>query len=202
MASEFVEDQNKAGRGTVTARRLVTLLGTVFAGAVKDELISANPARDVDSPKLDREPVAPWEPDQVRTFLDRSAQHRIGPLFEVAILTGLRRGELCGLRWSDVDLVTREITVLRNRVTANGRVLEQKTTKTKAGLRTVALSDFAVATLLAWQLRQAEEAENAAEACRATGTSSPWRMAGHSTPPTSQGCSRSSVRGLVRSCHS
>jgi integrase len=137
---------------------------------VKDELISVNPARDVDRPKLDRDPVAPWEPDQVRMFLDRSAQHRIGPLFEVAILTGLRRGELCGLRWSDVDLVTRKITVRRNRVTANGRVIEQKTTKTKAGLRTVALSDFAVATLLAWQLRQAEEAEAAQEA---------WQTEGH-----------------------
>ncbi|HEX6760120.1 MAG TPA: hypothetical protein VF086_17200 [Propionibacteriaceae bacterium] len=40
---EFVNDQTKAGRGTVTVRRLVTLLGTIFAGAVKDELISVNP---------------------------------------------------------------------------------------------------------------------------------------------------------------
>ena len=78
-------------------------VGTIFTSAVKDELISVNPALDVDRPKLDRDPVAPWGPDQVRMFLDRSAQHRIGPLFEVAILTGLRRGELCGLRWSDVD---------------------------------------------------------------------------------------------------
>ncbi len=168
--SEFVADQIKAGRGTVTVRRLVTLLGTIFASAVKDELISTNPARDVDRPKLDRELVDPWEPDEVRTFLDRCAQHRLGALFEVAILTGLRRGEITGLHWSDVDLVTRKITVRRNRVTANGRVLEQATTKTKAGLRTVALSDFAVATLLAWQLRLAEEVEAAAEA---------WQTEGH-----------------------
>jgi integrase len=59
--------------------------------------------------------------------------------------------------------------VRRNRVTVNGRVQEQKTTKTKAGLRTVALSDFAVATLLTWQLRQGEEAEAAAEAGQSEG---------------------------------
>jgi hypothetical protein len=47
---EFVNDQTKAKRGTVTVRRLVTLLGTIFASAVKDELISTNPARDVDAP--------------------------------------------------------------------------------------------------------------------------------------------------------
>ena len=168
--SEFVADLTKAGRGTVTVRRLVTLLGTIFASALKDELIVSNPAREVEKPKLDDEEVRPWEPDQVRTFLDRCAHHRLGPLFEVAILTGLRRGEITGLRWSDVDLATRKIVVRRNRVTANGRVLEQKTTKTKAGLRTVPLSDFAVATLLAWQLAQAQEAEAAQEV---------WRTEGH-----------------------
>jgi integrase len=82
----------------------------------------------------------------------------------------LRRGEITGLHWEDVNLATRKIVVRRNRVTANGRVIEQKTTKTKAGLRTVPLSDFAVATLLAWQLRQAEEVESAAEA---------WQTQGH-----------------------
>lgn len=168
--SEFVDDQTKASRGTVTVRRLVTLLGTIFASAVKDELISTNPARDVDRPRLDRGPVHPWEPEQVRIFLQRCAQHRLGAVFEVAILTGLRRAEITGLRWGDVDLAKRTITVRRNRVTANGRVLEQTTTKTKAGLRTVALSDFAVATLLAWQLRQGQEAEEAAEA---------WHTHGH-----------------------
>ena len=168
--SEFVADQTKAGRGTVTVRRLVTLLGTIFASAVKDELIPTNPARDVDRPRLDRDELKPWEPEVVRVFLDRCAQHRLGAVFELAILTGLRRGEITGLRWSDVDLVARKVVVRRNRVTVNGRVQEQKTTKTKAGLRTVALSDFAVATLLTWQLRQGQEAESAAEA---------WQSEGH-----------------------
>jgi site-specific recombinase XerD len=57
--SEFVDDLTKAGRGTVTVRRLVTLLGTIFASAVKDELITTNPARGVDRPKLDGEEVKP-----------------------------------------------------------------------------------------------------------------------------------------------
>jgi integrase len=93
-----------------------------------------------------------------------------GALFEVAVLTGLRRGEITGLRWSDVGLTARKVIVRRNRVTVHGRVVEQNTPKTKAGLRTVALSDFAVATLLAWHLRQAQEAETAAEA---------WQTEGH-----------------------
>jgi hypothetical protein len=47
---EFLDDASTAGRGVVTVRRLATLLGTIFATAVKDELISANPARGVDRP--------------------------------------------------------------------------------------------------------------------------------------------------------
>lgn len=106
----------------------------------------------------------------MRVFLDRCAQNRLGALFEVAVLTGLRRGEITGLRWSDVDLAARKVAVRRNRVTVNGRVVEQNAPKTKAGLRTAALSDFAVAILLAWQLRQAQEAEAGAEA---------WHSEGH-----------------------
>jgi integrase len=88
----------------------------------------------------------------------------------MAVLTGLRRGEITGLRWADVDLAARKVVVRRNRVTVNGQVQEQNAPKTKAGLRTVALSEFAVGTLLAWQLRQAQEAEAAADA---------WQTDGH-----------------------
>ena len=66
--------------------------------------------------------------------------------------------------------MARKVIVRRNRVTVNGRVVEQNAPKTKARLRAVALSDFAVATLLAWQLRPAQEAETAAEA---------WQTEGH-----------------------
>lgn len=69
-----------------------------------------------------------------------------------------------------LTLAARKVVVERNRVTVNGRVQEQNAPKTWAGLRAMALSDFAVATLLAWQLRQTEEAEAAAEE---------WQTEGH-----------------------
>jgi hypothetical protein len=55
---EFLDDATTAGRGVVTVRRLATLLGTIFATAVKDELISANPARGVDRPSRSTQPPA------------------------------------------------------------------------------------------------------------------------------------------------
>jgi integrase len=56
------------------------------------------------------------------------------------------------------NLATRKITVRRSRVSVRGKVLAQATTKTRAGLRTVPLSDAAVGALLSWQLKQAAEA--------------------------------------------
>jgi integrase len=75
------------------------------------------------------------------------ASHRLRPLFELATFTGLRRGEICGLHWSDVDLAGRTIVVRHNRVTVNGHV-EVLTTKTRSGRRIVPLSDAAVDVLL------------------------------------------------------
>jgi integrase len=108
-------------------------------------------------------------------------------------LTGLRRGGLCGLRWADVDLATRKITVRRSRVSVRGKVLEQATTKTRAGLRTVPLSDAAVGALLSWQLKQAAEAGAAQEACGLKGMCSSWRTADRSTRATSSACFRASA---------
>jgi integrase len=164
----FVADLTAAGRGAVTVRRILARLSTIFASAVKDGLISGNPVVGADRPMLQDATVQVWEPEHVRLFLQRSARHRLGPLFEIAVLTGLRRGELTGLHWSDVDLAKRKIFVRHNRVTVDGKITEQ-TTKTRAGLRTVPLSDVAVASLLAWQLRQAEEAATAQEAWQGDG---------------------------------
>jgi integrase len=165
---DWAAELTEAGRGAVTVRRMLARLTTILNSAVKDELISANPALGVDKPALPDEPVRVWEPEDVREFLQRSAQHRLGPLFEIAVLTGLRRGELCGLRWADANLEKRRITVRRNRVTVDGKITEHST-KTKAGLRSIPLSEAAVAALLAWQLRQGQEAEAAGEAWQGTG---------------------------------
>ena len=165
----WVDDLTKAERGAVTVRRALGCLGTILSAAVRDEIIPSNPAWMAAKPTVHKQPVIAWEPEHIAVFIERCGRHRLRPLFELTIDTGLRRGEITGLDWSDVDLVARQIIVRRNRVTADGKVLET-TTKTRSGLRKVALSDFGVAALLTWQLTQAGEAEVAQEA---------WQTDGH-----------------------
>jgi integrase len=155
----------KAGRGAVTVRRALATLRMIFTQAVKDEIIPANPALMVDKPTVADHDVTAWEPAQVAAFIERCGHHRLGALFELTIWTGLRRGEICGLHWSDVDLddVERTITVRHNRVSVDGQV-QEITTKTRSGRRTVPLSDAAVGALLHWRLTQDAEREAAQEA--------------------------------------
>ena len=111
----------------------------IFTQAVRDEIIPANPAIMVDKPTVQDHPVTAWEPEHIGEFLERCDHHRLGALFELAIYTGLRRGEITGLHWSDVDLTARQIVVRHNRVSVDGRV-QETTTKTRSGRRTVPLS--------------------------------------------------------------
>lgn len=159
----WIKELTEAGRGATTVRRALATLRMIFSTAVKDELIPTNPALNVDQPSTGDQHARYWDIPQISIFLERCGHHRLGPLFEVAAFTGLRRGELCGLHWADVDLVKREIIVRHNRVSVDGKITES-TTKSKAGNRKVPLSDVVVGALITSQFRQAEERANAAEA--------------------------------------
>jgi len=87
-----------------------------------------------------RAAVAVWTPQQLGEFLDGVDGDPLYALWHLAALTGLRRGELIGLRWIDVDIEWRELTVARQRVEIVGQILESLP-KTEAGCRTVALDD-------------------------------------------------------------
>jgi integrase len=143
----WVADLTKAGRGAVTVRRALATLQMIFSQAVRDEIIPTSPAIMIDKPAVADHRIEIWEPDTIMEFLERCGPHRLGPLFEVVVHTGLRRGEITGLHWSDVDLVARTITVRHNRVSVDGKVQETTYPKSRSGRRTVPLSDDAVSAL-------------------------------------------------------
>lgn len=152
----FIEDLTAAGRGPTTVRRIVAVLQAAMRAATIDQLIPDNPATMLRLPATEAHQFEPWEPAQIGTFLDVAAQNRLGAFFEVATFTGMRRGELLGLRWSDVDVARGVITVRRNRTTAGVEQVDGPT-KTKAGARILDLDDRTVGALLAWQLAQGAE---------------------------------------------
>jgi integrase len=97
-----------------------------------------------------------WTPEQLGAFLEHVRSHRLGAAFHLAATTGMRRGEVLGAAWSDLDLEGARLTIRRTVVAPNRRV-KFSSPKTSAGLRTVALDAGTVETLRAHRKRQAEE---------------------------------------------
>ena len=139
---------------TVTGIRLV--LCYALNQAMRWELLSRNVAALVKGPKIPHREMKVWTEDQARKFIECCDSERLGALYVLALYTGLRRGELCALRWSDVDLDTRVASVRRSlqRTRTAGLVFEEP--KTEKARRSINLAPAVISALRAHRKRQAE----------------------------------------------
>ena len=125
--------------------------------AVRDDLIPRNVAVG-ERPRnsRNRNEVKALSPTHVKTLLKAARDTRSEALYVVAVHTGLRQGELLGLKWTDVDLDAGKLSVRRSlKVTEDG--LNFGPPKNKASRRSVPLNKSAIAALRAHRLRQNEE---------------------------------------------
>ncbi len=115
-------------------------------------------AADVKTPRPAPEEMRPLSEGEARAFLDaaRESGDRFEALYVLAITTGLRRGELLGLRWEDADLERGTLRVGRALVRERGRHSAGET-KTRRGRRQVNLTPQTVSTLRTHRKRQLEE---------------------------------------------
>lgn len=143
---------------SASLHRLHATLRSALATAVKRRLISHNPASHVELPSRERVSEIVWTVEDVHRFLTYAADDRLAALYRVAVVAGLRRGELVGLRWIDVDLEAGAIRVAQQ-VVQLGKELHVGRPKTRSGERLIAI-DPATTTLLAahreQQLRERE----------------------------------------------
>ncbi len=138
-----------------TVHNIHSTLCRALADAVRNHLVAHNAAeaahRQPDSPEQ-----LTWTGQQVRAFLDAVATDRLYALWRLAVTTGLRRGELVGVRWRDVDFAAGRIAVIQQRAKGGGAV-SVGPTKTKRGRRLVSIDDTTLAALR--QHREAQDKE-------------------------------------------
>ena len=107
-----------------TKRRAIVRLKSVLAHARKMRWLTYDPSADLESPEQKAITATAaddiWTPEQMSTFLDHVAAHRLGGCFGLTLL-GLRREEVGGLRWSDVALESGTLRIRQARVDVNGR---------------------------------------------------------------------------------
>ncbi|HXY44761.1 MAG TPA: tyrosine-type recombinase/integrase [Acidimicrobiales bacterium] len=157
---EWLDELRAAGIGDRTVEVAGVTVHKLLKSAVDLELISRNPADNAAvraaRPKHKAKAPTVWTAAETRAFLDSQRDDRTYPLWRLAIMTGLRRGELAGLRWRDVDLDGGVLHVRGTRVTVGYQVVESSP-KTEKGKRAVGLDPATVAALRACRVRQTEE---------------------------------------------
>lgn len=152
----WLMDEKELSPNTVIKHH--NLLTNTLNAAGRQEYITKNPMRAVSPPKKRQREAKFYTPEQLGILLDKAVGTRLElPVFICAYL-GLRRGELCGLRWSDVDLEHQTITIENTRTQAGKKEIE-KGTKTASSTRTLYLPDT-----LCDMLKAAREHQ---QACRA-----------------------------------
>lgn len=114
---DFASEKIRDGLSPATVRRLLALLRKILNDAVQDGLLAESPFRRVKHHQLPREPKArdyTWFTQEEIAKLLEAAEPLDRPFYATAVYTGLRRGELCGLRWADVDLAAGLVAVSRS----------------------------------------------------------------------------------------
>ncbi|OBI78926.1 recombinase XerD [Mycolicibacterium fortuitum] len=126
LADWFASLTGKGGKSLApsTKRRALVTLQSVMVHARKMKWLTYDPSADLESPEQKSITATAaddiWTPEQMTAFLDHVAAHRLGGCFALTLL-GLRREEVGGLRWSDIDLETGVLRIRQARVDVNGR---------------------------------------------------------------------------------
>jgi integrase len=139
-----------------TVRNVHGLLHRAFRDAVRWRRLAVNPADSADQPRKNTPEMKVWTAAELRRFVEHGSGDRLGAVWGLFALTGMRRGEVAGLRWGDVDLKAKRLTV-RQTMTLAGAVPELGTPKTAAGVRVISLDDETVAALKRWKSTQTQE---------------------------------------------
>ena len=144
-----------SGLSAASVQRIHALSHKALKQAVNDGLIPRNVTEAVAAPRQIRKEIQALTPEQARAFLQAAKTDRLEALYLLAIHTGLRQGELLGLRWSDVDLDQGTLQVRRIRSAAKG--VPTFTTPKSNKSRSVRLTAQAAQTLRDHRKRQIEQ---------------------------------------------
>lgn len=136
---ECTESRNKSkGLSVKTVRNINQMISSALNCAVEQRLIPANPTKGCVLPKLERKEMKILPPESLGTFFEEARRSGVFELYYIDLATGLRRGELLGLKWSDIDLTKGVIHVRRQVLRQNGKVIEAPL-KTKNSYRNIAI---------------------------------------------------------------
>lgn len=161
----FYTQKLEAGLSALTVISFHNLLHKALDTAVKWNLVARNVCDAVSPPRRQRFEVMPLTLEQIQQLLAAVEGHRLAALFKLALATGMRRGELLGLKWQDIDFakgtlqVRRVFTRIPSRLPGKGYVEAEP--KTQRSRRTIIIAPIALEALKEHCARRLDEKERA-----------------------------------------
>ena len=129
-------EKKPKGLGPKTVRNIHQIISSALQLAIHQKLIAHNPAEGCALPRVERNEMKTLTADQLAAFLQEAKRTGVFEMYYLELATGLRRGELLGLKWQDVDFNQGTITVRRQISRINGTVVEAPL-KTKNAYRVI-----------------------------------------------------------------
>ena len=139
-------EKQPKGLSAKTVRNINQVISSAMDMAVRHKLILSNPTEGCELPKVEHREMKTLPAEQLGAFLREAKESGVYELYYMDLATGLRRGELLGLKWEDVDLQNGIIHVRRQVARVDGEVKELPL-KTKNSYRNISISQDAVAML-------------------------------------------------------
>ena len=135
------------GLAPKTVRNIHQMIGSAYNLAIEQHLVTKNPTQGCALPKVEHKEMKTLTADQLSAFFREARDSGVYELYYLDLATGLRRGELLGLKWTDVDLDRGILKIQRAISRQNGKVVEAPL-KTKNAYRTLPLSADAISVLM------------------------------------------------------
>ncbi len=143
------------GRGPRTIQLIHSTLHNVFKQAVREGILIRNPVDAIERPKVEQAEMRILNEEQVHDFLIAATGSIFEAIYYLALSTGMREGELLGLKWADLDWNKGVLFVQRQLQLVQGKEFVMSPPKTKAGRRQIQLGPVALKHLDEHQKRQA-----------------------------------------------
>jgi len=139
-----VQKKKKTGLSNSTVRGIHMMLHNALDRAVKERLIPRNPTEDCIAPKVQKIEMQILPPEHIKDYLDAADRRGLLPMFYLELVSGLRKGELTALLWSDLDVQNRTISVSKQYVkNPNGELILSRP-KTETSVRKVSIPQEAI----------------------------------------------------------